>query len=214
MALYGIQASYSADFGHALENVVFFYVPFALLFVLVARVAWTPRLARCASGCSSCSRWRSSAIGFVEYATRHLFLNPKVIASNQLQHYFRVNSLFFDPNIYGRFLVVVMLVVGGGMLRARAPRDGRGSAPLLLAVLWGGLVLTLLAVELRRAARRPRRSSAALRWGVRWALLPAAAVVRRGLVALALGSRPLRARQLEVPTSATSGRYDLIKGGG
>ena len=43
-------------------------------------------------------------VGFVEYATRHLFLNPKVIASNQLEDYFRVNSLFFDPNIYGRFL--------------------------------------------------------------------------------------------------------------
>ena len=45
-----------------------------------------------------------AAIGFVEYATRHLFLNPKVIASNQFETYFRVNSLFFDPNIYGRFL--------------------------------------------------------------------------------------------------------------
>ena len=50
LALYGIQASYSADFGHALENVVFFYVPFALLFALVARVAWTPRLARVCLG--------------------------------------------------------------------------------------------------------------------------------------------------------------------
>ena len=50
LALYGIQASYSDDFGHALENVVFFYVPFALLFVLVARVAWTPRLARVCLG--------------------------------------------------------------------------------------------------------------------------------------------------------------------
>ena len=50
LALYGIQASYSDDFGHALENVVFFYVPFALLFALVARVAWTPRLARVCLG--------------------------------------------------------------------------------------------------------------------------------------------------------------------
>ena len=50
LALYGIQSSYSADFGHALENVVFFYVPFALLFALVARVAWTPKLARVCLG--------------------------------------------------------------------------------------------------------------------------------------------------------------------
>ena len=50
-----------------------------------------------------------AGIGFVEYATRHLFLNPKVIASNQFEDYFRVNSLFFDPNIYGRFLAIVMV---------------------------------------------------------------------------------------------------------
>ena len=43
-------------------------------------------------------------IGFVEYATKSLLLNPKVIASNAFGSYFRVNSLFFDPNIYGRFL--------------------------------------------------------------------------------------------------------------
>ena len=45
----------------------------------------------------------------MEYATRHLLLNPKVIASNQVEEYFRVNSLFFDPNIYGRFLAIVMI---------------------------------------------------------------------------------------------------------
>ena len=110
LVLYAVQASYSIDFDHALENVVFFYVPFALLFVLLSRVR------------VDAARWRSRAwrvlvalavvfvgIGFVEYATRHLFLNPKVIASNQFEYYFRVNSLFFDPNIYGRFLAIVMV---------------------------------------------------------------------------------------------------------
>ena len=50
--------------------------------------------------------WRSSssAVGFWEYPARALLLNPKVIDSNQFESYFRVNSLFFDPNIYGRFL--------------------------------------------------------------------------------------------------------------
>ena len=78
-----------------------------------------PRRARRAS------RWPSSAIGFVEYATRHLFLNPKVIASNQLEDYFRVNSLFFDPNIYGRFLAIVMLLLVG-VAAVGAPPARRG----------------------------------------------------------------------------------------
>ena len=108
------------DFDHALENVVFFYVPFALLFVLLAALAWTPRLARgVPRRARRASRSRSSAIGFVEYATRHLFLNPKVIASNQFEDYFRVNSLFFDPNIYGRFLAIVMVLLVAWLLWAR-----------------------------------------------------------------------------------------------
>jgi len=36
-------------------------------------------------------------IGFVEYHTRTLLFNPKVIDANQFATYFRVNSLFFDP---------------------------------------------------------------------------------------------------------------------
>ncbi len=60
-----------------------------------------------------------AGIGFVEYATRHLLLNPKVIASNQFESYFRVNSLFFDPNIYGRFLAIVMLGLAARAVWAR-----------------------------------------------------------------------------------------------
>ncbi len=61
LALYAVQAAYSIDFDRALENVVFFYVPFALLFVLVSRIAWTPRLTVASPRrCSSSSRWPSS----------------------------------------------------------------------------------------------------------------------------------------------------------
>src|SRR3954453_7820587 len=142
VALYAIQASYSIDFDRALENVVFFYVPFALLFVLVSRIAWTPRRTAACLGVVVALALVFAGIGFVEYATRHLFLNPKVIASNQLQDYFRVNSLFFDPNIYGRFLATVMLLVVAWLLWTPRPRDMVVCA-VVLAVLWGGLVLTL-----------------------------------------------------------------------
>ena len=43
-----------------------------------------------------------------------------MIASNQVEEYFRVNSLFFDPNIYGRFLALVMLGLASVLLWAQA----------------------------------------------------------------------------------------------
>jgi hypothetical protein len=129
VVLYAVQAAWSSDSGKAVENAVFFYVPFALLFVLLARMAWTPRLVAGCLGVLVALAVVFVGIGFGEYATRTLLLNPKVIASNQFEDYFRVNSLFFDPNIYGRFLMVVMLALSGVLLWAgrRARSWGRGS---------------------------------------------------------------------------------------
>jgi O-antigen ligase len=213
LALYGIQSAYSEDFGHALENVVFFYVPFALLFVLVARVEWTPRLARVCLGVLVVLALALVGVGFVEYATRHLFLNPKVIASNQLEDYFRVNSLFFDPNIYGRFLAIVMLLVAAWLLWARRQREVVAGA-LLLAVLWGGLVLTFSQSSFT-ALLVGLAILGAMRWSVRWALIlsGAALVVAVGFVALAPGAVHLELGNSKSADKATSGRYDLIKGG-
>ena len=213
LALYGIQSSYSADFGHALENVVFFYVPFALLFALVARVAWTPKLARVCLGVLVVLALALVGVGFVEYATRHLFLNPKVIASNQLEDYFRVNSLFFDPNIYGRFLAIVMLLLAAWLLWARRQREVVAGA-LLLAVLWGGLVLTFSQSSFT-ALLVGLAILGAMRWSVRWALIlsGAALVVAVVFVALAPGAVHLELGNSKSADKATSGRYDLIKGG-
>jgi O-antigen ligase len=213
LALYGIQSSYSADFGHALENVVFFYVPFALLFALVARVAWTPRLARVCLAVLVVLALALVGVGFVEYATRHLFLNPKVIASNQLEDYFRVNSLFFDPNIYGRFLAIVMLLLVAWLLWARRQREVVAGA-LLLAVLWGGLVLTFSQSSFT-ALLVGLAILGAMRWSVRWALIlsGSALAIAIAFVALAPGAVHLELGNSKSADKATSGRYDLIKGG-
>ena len=213
VALYGVQSAYSDDFGHALENVVFFYVPFALLFVLVARVPWTPRLARVCLGVLVGLALVLGGIGFVEYATRHLFFNPKVIASNQLEDYFRVNSLFFDPNIYGRFLIIVMLLVTAWLLWAREKREVIAGAVLLL-VLWAALVVTFsqssfasLLVGLAVLG--------ALRWNARRALALSAAalVVGIAVIAFAPGLVKVDLGSSKSAQKSTSGRYDLISGG-
>ena len=64
---------------------------------------WSPRRLHAVLRVLRRARAVFVAVGFVEYATRSLLLNPKVIASNQFEQYFRVNSLFFDPNIYSMY---------------------------------------------------------------------------------------------------------------
>ena len=62
-------------------------------------------------------------VGFVEYETKTLFLNPKLVAANDVHAYFTVNSVFFDPDIFGRFLALVMILTAVLLLYDRRSRD-------------------------------------------------------------------------------------------
>ena len=80
---------------------------------------------------------RGSAFG--EYAARDLLLSRgNLLESNQLHLYFRVNSLFYDPNIFGRYLALVLVALGAYLAWSRGPAAGdrRGRSPRrLLAAL-------------------------------------------------------------------------------
>src|SRR5262249_59714989 len=125
----------------ALEEVVFFYVPFALLFALLRGLDWTPLRLKWGGGALLGLALAFTAVGFWEFQTRRLLLNPKVIASNQVEEYFRVNSLFFDPNIYGRFLALVMIGLASVLIWTKRPRSLAWTIAALV-VLWGGLLTT------------------------------------------------------------------------
>jgi O-antigen ligase len=213
VVLYAVQSLYSVNFGKALENVVFFYIPFALLFALLVRLEWTPRLALTCLGVALGLALVFCAVGFVEYQRRTLLLNPQVIASNQFQSYFRVNSLFFDPNIFGRFLVVVMAAVTAAMLWARGRREVMLAAAAL-AVMWAGLVLTLSQSSLG-ALLVALALLAALRWSVRGTVLVVAlgVVLATVFVVAFPGALRLKLSSQQSVESATAGRGNLIAGG-
>ncbi|MGI8595889.1 MAG: O-antigen ligase family protein [Thermoleophilaceae bacterium] len=211
--LYAVQASYSTDFAQALENVIFFYLPFALLLKLLSGLDWTPgQLRRCLAVLVVLAL-AFVLVGFVEYATGRLLLNPKVIASNQFESFFRVNSLFFDPNIYGRFLAVVMLAVTGALLWSRRTRTMLTAAGVL-AVLWAGLVLTFSQSSFA-ALLVGLAVLAAVRWGPRPVALAGggAALVAVLVVLAAPGLLRLDLGSADALDQATSGRIGLMGGG-
>ena len=213
MVLYALQTIYSSDFSKALEQVVFFYVPFTLLFVLLRRVAWTPRLLMQCLGVVVALAVVFVAIGYVEYSRRELLLNPKVIAANQVEDYFRVNSLFFDPNIYGRFLALVMLAITAGVLWSRRTRPVLLSAAVL-AFLWGGLVLSFSQSSIG-ALLLGLAVLAAFRFGP-WDTLVAvlaAALLAGALLLAAPNAFHVHFNNSQGADNSTSGRYTLIKGG-
>ena len=213
VALYAAQSAYSGDFEQALKNIAFFYVPFMLLLKLLTSVRW-PR--KTVIGCGIAGLGLAlvfAAVGFVEYATEHIFLNQKLIEANQFESYFRVNSLFFDPNIYGRFLALVMVGLAAVLLWPRRRRDVLVSS-LSLAVLWGALVLTFSQSSFA-ALLVGLAVLAALRWGLKPVAFVGAAVLAIGLVIVIAAPKlihlnPKSSRSVD---RATSGRFDLMRGG-
>ena len=211
--LYGIQSSYSHDFMKALENIAFFYAPFALLFVLLRRVTYSERLLRGCLGVLGGLALCFAAIGFYEYSRRELLLNPKVIAANMLEPYFRVNSLFFDPNIYGRFLALVMLALAAAMLWSTRRRLVVG-AMVMLAVLWAGLMTTISQSSIV-ALLVGLAVLAALRFNTRRTVAFSGALVAAGVAFLLLAGSSVHfdLGSAKAADSSTSGRYTLMRGG-
>jgi putative inorganic carbon (hco3(-)) transporter len=102
VVLYALQTLYSEDFSKGLQNVCFFFIPFTVAYRLLREVVWDRRLLRWALIVLAVEATAFVFVGTVELATRSLFWNDQIIRSNEFHTYFRVNSVFWDPNVYGR----------------------------------------------------------------------------------------------------------------
>jgi O-antigen ligase len=213
VVLYVLQISYSADRAKALENVAFFYVPFGLLFLLLRDVDWTRELLLRCLGVLVVLAVLLAGVGFVEYYRKSLFLNPKLVAANQYDNYFRVNSVFFDPSIYGRFLMLVMLGVTTVVLWG-ARREVKIGA-VVLAWLLAGMVTSfsqssIVALLLGLAVL------AAWRWSLRATVYVAGGLLALGLAILLAAPSSLHfglKGKGGSTSNATSGRASLVEGG-
>jgi O-antigen ligase len=226
VALYALQTLYSSDRAKAAENIAFFYVPFGLLFLILRDVRWTRELLLRCLGVVVALAVLFAGVGFVEYYRKSLFLNPKVVAANQYDNYFRVNSVFFDPSIYGRFLALVMIAVMTLVLAGRTAADGSIAwlRERRRELLGGGAVLAWLLAGLVTSFSQSSIAALLLGlavlgawcWGVRPTLY-----VAGGLVALAAAVVLLAPASFHFglkgssgsASNATSGRATLISGG-
>ncbi len=97
----------------AAQNLLqYFLLPFALLVAVVARspfVAWMPRAMAIAAVAIGALL---ATVGLIEVAThRLLYYSPAVAVGNAYSSFFRVTSLFRDPSLYGRHLVIAIAIL-------------------------------------------------------------------------------------------------------
>jgi putative inorganic carbon (hco3(-)) transporter len=208
--LYAIGLFYTGDQSQGLLDFCFFLVPFALVFTLMLDVDWNPRTLRMSLYTVIGLALVWAVVGFVEYQMRELLWNEVVIRSNDFHVYFRVNSLFWDPNVYGRYLALVITVVASALLWARRYREAVALA-VVSGVLWLALITTFSQSSFV-ALLAGLATLVALRWSVKLVLggLGALAILTLLLATFAGGLVKLDLNRLN---PQTAGRADLVSGG-
>src|SRR5207248_10337109 len=137
----GLSILWVDDLRQGAIELLFFVLPFALLAVSLARLPWSRRWLTVLYAQLASMALAFGAVGVYQYATRDVFWNPKVIVGNAYAPFFRVNSVFWDPSIYGRFLVVAILA---SLVLVFAEKAAGRAAVLALAIAatWVGLLFS------------------------------------------------------------------------
>jgi putative inorganic carbon (HCO3(-)) transporter len=217
-AWFALSLVWSGDVRQGSITLFFFIFPFGLLAFALARLPWSGRFVTCLYAELAALALVFAAVGIGQWVTRDIFWNPKVIVGNAYAPFYRVNSVFWDPSIYGRFLVVAILATLS-LLLFRAIRDPFTEivAAAVIVVLWIGLVFSFsqssfvsLAVGVVLAA--------SLAW--RWRAAAAVAIVAAVMIPLGVASPQLHTVRHDLVASsasginrATSGRFRLVENG-
>ena len=137
VALAGTSLLWSFDVPAGTDLLLFFLLPATLLVAVAARAParpWLPRVLFLeAVGIASLF----AAVGLWQAYTKELFFStPRVEVGNVYADFFRVTSLFNDPSLYGRHLLVGLAVV---LVAMWARRLHVVPAVALIGFLWAGL---------------------------------------------------------------------------
>ncbi len=105
-----VSVLWTIDTKDAAIQIVFFYLPFPVLFLAV--VAWWPFIGKALptlAGVTIVLATAISILALVQYETQWIFWNAKLQQDDIYSQFFRVNGIFYDPNIMGRYLAIGIL---------------------------------------------------------------------------------------------------------
>ena len=206
----GLSVLWVDDLREGAIALLFYYLPFGLLALAVARLPWERRWLRWLYAQLALMAMAFAAIGAYQWATRDVFWNPKVIVGNAYAPFYRVNSVFWDPSIYGRFLVVAILASLVLALSTRAARVAVGLAAVVAAT-WIGLLVSFSQSSFV-ALLAGVLAAAAFAW--RWRVVAAVGLAAVVLVSVGFAAPNVRHNVFGNSLNrVTSDRYSLVTNG-
>ncbi len=207
----GLSLLWSKDPRQGAIELLFFVLPFGLLAVALARLAWSRAWVLTLYVQLALMALVFAVIGIVQYETRNIFWNPKVRVDNAYAPkgwFYRVNSVFYDPSIYGRFLVLGILASLVVVLFRRGDPLWSVAAALTIVITWAGL-LPSFSQSSFLALLVAVGVAAVVAWGRSSLLLVGAAAA---LLVVALAASPAIRHKASL-SHVTSGRSTLVSKG-
>jgi hypothetical protein len=172
---------WAADGHQGAVDMLFFYLPFGFMTVRIAQLDCSGLGMRAALAAQVGLAVLFAAVGLWQEAVHRVFWNPGVETSNAYRSFFRVNSLFWDASVYGRFLAVTLILLAGIAIY-------RGLTPpviAVMAVLFAGLYFTYSQSSfLALAAGALALGACVWPWRVTAGVLVAGAVAAAGILAV------------------------------
>jgi putative inorganic carbon (hco3(-)) transporter len=209
----GVALAWSDDVRQGAIFLAAFVLPFGLLAIGVARLPWGRRPLVALYGALIGTALAYAAVGLYQWATREVFWNPKLIVDNAYAPFFRVNSVFWDPSIYGRYLVVAILATLALVLIGLRERL-LWAAVAAVAAVWAGLLFSFSQSSFA-ALIAGTLAAAAFVW--RWRAAAALAALSVVLVSAGFATPQVRNELLEQSraglNNVTSDRASLIGNG-
>ncbi|HEY0387195.1 MAG TPA: O-antigen ligase family protein [Gaiellales bacterium] len=198
----GLSLLWSADTRQGGVEMLFFYLPFGFLLSRLAAMRPSMPQLRLMLGVQVLLGLVFGAVAIWQHETRHLFWNHKIMVGNEYGSFFRVNSLFYDASIYGRFMAVTIVLLLGVLVYRRL------TVPLVavVAALFAAQYLAYSQSSLLALAAGAAVLGATF-WPRRLVAAMALTVVVIGVAGLVVSSHGGSARQV------TSGRSRLVEDG-
>jgi len=167
LAFASLSLTWTIDAGSGRNLLEYFLLPFGVLVAVAGRAPFPAQLPRVLALITVALASLFAVVGIAEAATHRLiFYSHGLQVANTYASFFRVTSLFRDPSLYGRHVVLGMTVV---VVLLWLRKIDLLPATVLLAVMWVGLYFSysqssyvalfvvVLAVTLVAADPRVRR---------------------------------------------------------
>ncbi|MSO44291.1 MAG: hypothetical protein EXQ74_03110 [Thermoleophilia bacterium] len=209
-----ISVLWSSDPFEGAIKATFFWIPFVLAYLVIVTAWHRGRAAATLAITTMAMAVPVALLAVAQYLSHDVFWNHRLIQANVYSRFFRVNSIFYDPNILGRYLVLALIIAVAVAWTTRARTTVLVTCGALAIVYSAALVVTF------------SRSSALMlmvgllilalhMFGARRTLLVGLGIVTLGSGIAIAGSSQVRSALTSTARldKVSEGRFDLVSGG-